>query len=294
VSLADADRDGRDDLLVSRPTDGAIDVVWGATVPPGAAPSRGPSLAFGPTAPGVAITDYDDDGLADVVALVAPREASAPWSIRAARATGNRGFQVLAPLVQPGGPSWLTPIDADADGRQDLTLRLLEDRCVALRRRADVGYRSQLCITPSAAEDPRDRLAGLDLDGDGRDELVELLRIEGEPVLQHHELEGGLVVRSIRLASPLGLVPDTFDLVRVGGAPQGALVVFSRAGTSERGAIRVGEGAECELPLASGALAEGRRLTAAGDFDADGLLDVAGLSDCVDCPRIVYLHLGRP
>ena len=68
-----------------------------------------------------------------------------------------------------------------------------------------------------------------------------------------HELERGLVVRSARLASPLGLEPATFDLARVAGSPGAVLVVVSGEGASTRGAMRVGEGVECELPLSGAA-----------------------------------------
>lgn len=157
--------------------------------------------------------------------------------------------------------------------------------------------RPQVCAVPYASIDVMERIAGADVDGDGVDELYELRDSRTGRVLYRHAFAAdGSITRSDVVPSPFGRDPIAYDVPDVDHDGAADLVVIGGMGTAARVSVRTDDGVECDLPTFTGvsdSMAD-ERVTAAGDFDGDGLLDLAGFTTCAGCPGAVYLHLGRP
>ena len=291
--LEDLDDDGFDDLVVPIQLDSRLDIAWGAA---DGVPSLATSLPVGRLGPGTTFLDYDGDGLRDLLSVVQPSIPGSSFFLRIVRRREGRIFDPLAWIEQPGQPMWVGALDADRDGRDDVAVRLVADDCVAIRLSTDTGLGPQRCITPYAQPDERERIAGGDVDGDGIDELFETRASVGGLELYRHTLApDGSVLRSDLVPPPEGLELRVFDLRDLNHDGRAEVIFFSGPGPSTEAHILTPSGELCTMPGGFAIKDElsPEEIDGIGDFDGDGILDLAGLTTCSFCSGLTHLHLGR-
>jgi hypothetical protein len=292
VFASDLDGDGFEDLVVPAQLDERIDIAWGRALGDGESPSVGTRIPTGRVVAGLSLHDLDGDARTDVLAIVVGSLAG----LLPVRGLGDRAFELRPMLPQSGAPTWVVSLDADRDGTRDLLLRLPEDDCIALRVGAtDGSFGADRCVAPYASIDEEERIARFDLDGDGRDELLELRGSASGNRLYVHRFGGdGSVVQSEFLPAPLDVEPERFDVKDLDADGRFELVTFAGFGEGTRAFLRASDGSACELPGGFGVVdtLSDEYVTAVGDFDGDGWLDLAGFTTCGYCEGRVHLHLG--
>jgi cysteine-rich repeat protein len=252
VVVVDVNGDGYPDVVATHPTSGSVGVllgngagglVLGATVAAGAAPSA------------IAAADFDGDGRPDLAVVSATAN-----TVTLLRGSATGGFTAAGTLAIAAGASALATADFDQDGRIDLAIAATGVVQV-LGGDGVAGFAPLASIAITGA--PAGLAAG-DLDGDGRADLaittsttVALARSVGPGTFAP-------AVVLVSVAGSLGVIAA--DLDRDGRLD---LAVAGSAGLSVWFGGPAGFAAPLAVPVAG---APG--LTAAGDFDGDGEIDL--------------------
>ncbi len=181
VALADLDRDGYPDLLVSEPSAARLVVYHGGTGGQFAGARSWPSL-LGSSQPRLA--DLDDDGLLEVV-LGAPDENAV--ALAEVDPEGRLSFPET--LGAPGGDlQGLATGDADGDGNAEVWILVGEGRGRSRSRKLVplVPVADAEGIPLDLEADPTDLLMA-DLDRDGRDDFIIIVPTEVPQILLTHD-----------------------------------------------------------------------------------------------------------
>lgn len=293
-TLADCDQDGRLDLL---------------TAPGNAAPLvlRGDgaqgfeswlALAFDNPGKTLTVADFDGDGAVDVVAARTSTQAAV------FRGLGASGFQARANAGLGAIPDALASGDLDGDGKRDLAwLQSSNSLGVA---RGDGAFAFAVSSAVAAVESGA--LACVDLDGDGRPEVVHAARPtfhSGELVSRAVDAQGALGPQLVLHATGLLYVWGAGDLDADGDLdvvlqeePSLALAVLANT----NGALQQASAPFTARRARDFAIADvnqdGRAdLLAAADgaTSADPALEIwIGLGGLVLGPQLVVRELGKP
>jgi outer membrane protein assembly factor BamB len=288
IAAGDVDGDGQVDLVTADNASSRVSVIRRANGG-GFLPAEPYTTGANPTA--VALLDLTDDGWLDVAVTTS---ATRTLTVLANYGAGAKAGTFFRPLDGDypvrGFPRSITPIDADGDGRLDLAVACqTADSVVVLLSRApglDVAPDVHVATQPRAA-------VAADLDGDGRVDLavanlgsnsVSVLLNKGAGTFERHDVTGiG--------AGPESIVAGDFnrdghvDLALNAPLASPTKGVQVLLGTATPGSFTVlpvvGVGSASAVPSA----------LAVGDFDRDGILDLA-VCDKVSAPGWVRILRG--
>lgn len=156
--VADLDRDGAHDV-VGASTKGVV-LYRGQAEGTLAVPVAHATFA---AAKHVATADFDGDGTLDLASL------DGNWVVAVLRGDGRGGFERPTRYAPSANPEAITAIDLGADGYADLAV-LRSGTLYAMHNDGRGGFGPPARIGPAGTEPPL--LASVDLDGDGRPDLL--------------------------------------------------------------------------------------------------------------------------
>lgn len=289
--MRDTDADGRDDVLVPCQLSEDIWVfrsAFGSLAHPVVVPS-------GRIGPGLAVGDIDRDGAVDVIAAIQAMGPPIATELRVFNGGISRTFTPGSTLLEPENPNWVALLDANRDGLLDVAVRLAARGCLAVRRqRVDGTFDDPACLVSYATAAEPEAIFASDADGDGFAEIYEMrVQPSGRSLWRHWLDASGGLARTERLSSPSGVEPWAIDLVDLDHDGRDELVVFQNAASQTAVAFATLDGAECSIDTRGITMLSGEVLSAAGDFDGDGVLDLVGYTSCTGCPSELTVRLGR-
>jgi hypothetical protein len=272
----DVDHDGYLDVAWVNQLDNNMKVLWGLPGGPDPMISTGwTTYSVGRSEGYVSWGDFDKDGLDDMI--VSNQDAG---RLRVFGGSSSRSYYSLPYLSISGFPQRVILHDGNGDGNLDLLVGLgYPDKTALLPGNGAGGWGAPVDFLTSSRF-----LRAADLDGDGRNELLQspggaIYTSTGTPY----------VVSTLPLSegdgSPGSSWPadldDDGDLDVVAYSGSRLLAWKNTAGMLER----CGE---------SGLLPEGYNPSAIGDIDGDGYLDSASQSTCSYCGSVYFLLYGTP
>lgn len=275
VAVADLNRDGSPDIAVACSTDKTIDLWFGDTT---GELTAGISQTLAVTPSALRAGDLDRDGVTDLLVL---QGAAMNQSVLALLGDGHGGFGAKTFELLPLSCAGLAVSDLDGDGWLDIvTIRLLgaqlllNDGAGALSTRPP---KSQLKFYDSPADAAAYPMAGLDLDHDGKLDLLTASVTPAVLVALSGDGTGKLALRyTLGPATDFAVgdlsgdgIPDVITCA--GGSSLGRIYTLGRAGT----------------PLSAIPRTSCSRGIAIGNFMGDASPDIAYVLAGVSEPTIV-------
>lgn len=159
VAIADMNRDGKGDLLLTDTTSGAISIVLGN----GDGSFRSPiSVAAGKAPQGVASADLNGDGIADLLAV---DQNAAQLYAYLGRGDGSVMNTQMLPTASGGAPLWIATGDVNGDKRMDAVVANLSTASLSVFLGKGDGTFLAAQQIPTIASPTDVEIADLDLDG---------------------------------------------------------------------------------------------------------------------------------
>jgi hypothetical protein len=287
IAAGDLDGDGQVDLVTADNGSSRVSVIR-RDAGGGFLAAEPHTTGANPTA--VALVDLTGDGRLDIAVTT-----SATRTLTALENLGGGTFASAGDYPVRGYPRFITPIDADGDGRLDLAVTCqTADAVVVLRTRPRVnGTDPVFDRAPNVAAGSHPRSAVLaDLDGDGKLDLAVANQADSTVSILLNDGAGSFPLPrtvGVPAAGPESIVAGDFnrdghvDLAVSAplATPKGIMVLLGSATTPGDFTLQgtIGVGSPTSTPDA----------LAVGDFDGDGILDLA-LCDKSLAGTVYVLH----
>lgn len=304
--LEDLDQDGRDELILPNQLDGSVWVYWGNPEGLGV-PQQ--ILDTGRVGAAMTVGDVDEDGYVDVLSAVQSHGPPTADEILVLHGSEDWSFERRTIVDEPNNPILMTLLRADDDEHLDLVMRLPGNAgWKTVLRRGDgaggLGERQDLLDFGTLSEN--DPVVGGDLDGDGRDELLEIRNGPANEILVHHFDATGLVdaARDEVRTLPEGVRAEFLDLHDIDQDAEGlpeivaiapvfqdqALAGWELLGLREQGLCPLAALDIVQVMIAD--FPQNEIVRGIGDFDGNGILDISGFATCGFCQSVHFLHFG--
>lgn len=290
--VKDMNGDGKPDLVVGNQLDDSVIFYFNSSVPgstPSFAATANVSFTTGNEPTGIAVADFDNDGLQDVI--TANKLSNDLTLLLSVTAPGSAAptFTALPPISNTGGPSAIVAEDFNGDGRVDVavTEELLGVVNVRLNTTVSPGSPTLNGVGIVGAGSAPTAIFAADLNGDGKLDLVTANRDSNSVSILRNNCSPASTVPSFSNVStlilPAGSSPQGVAAADLNGDGRKDLLISNSVARNIAVLINTTTDSTASPtfnPVASVFPAVGAPAgIAVGDIDLDGLADVATAND---------------